>query len=427
MKRQVYSARRLCAKELEKILESLDSSAVVIGVDVAKRELMLMLRCQEGRFVGPYRAVNPDQIPDVVEWVRRVGERGPVQVAMESSGTYGDALRQALSDGGIELRRVESKHSHDYAEVFDGVPSQHDGKDAAVIAELCAIGKSSRWAYELASENDSRMRLLVEWIDSQDRIRRLWLGRLEALLARHWPEATRVMELRSATLLRALAHYHGPGELAADAKAVESLLRWGGTWLRREKAVALVESAKKTLGVRQNAVDRERLGCCARQALEASLQVKGAKPQLRKLAKGNRVIEVQATAVGIATACVLWTRVGDPNDYPVAAAYRKAMGLNLVERSSGQYKGQLRISKRGDPLVRRWLHMAVVRLIGKHAEVRDWYRRKRERSGDRHRCASTALIRRLAIALHRIGVSGEAFEVQRLFAGALPAQSAGGK
>lgn len=427
MKRQVYSARRLCAKESEKALASLGSSAVVMGVDVAKRELMLMLRSQEGRFLGPYRAENPGQIPEVVQWVRGMGERGAVQVAMESSGTYGDALRQALADAGVELRRVESKHSHDYAEVFDGVPSQHDGKDAAVIAELCAIGKSDRWAYEPAGEDESRMRLLVEWIDSQDRIRRLWLGRLEGLLARHWPEATRVMGLRSATLLRALAHWHGPAALAADAGAVDRLLGWGGTLLRREKAVALVESAKKTLGVRQNAVDRERLGRCAAQALEASLQVKAAKPRLRELAKGNAVIETQAAAVGIATACVLWTRVGDPRDYPAAEAYRKAMGLNLAERSSGQYKGRLHISKRGDPLARRWLHMAVVRLIGRHAEVRDWYRAKRGRSGDRHRCAATALVRKLAVALHRVAVSGEAFEVKRLFAATSAAPAAGGK
>src|SRR5262249_54793102 len=49
-------------------------------------------------------------------------------VAMESSGTYGDALRQALGDNGIEVQRVNGKAAHDYAEVFDGVPSQHDGK-----------------------------------------------------------------------------------------------------------------------------------------------------------------------------------------------------------------------------------------------------------------------------------------------------------
>ncbi len=58
------------------------------------------------------------------------------------------------------------------------------------------------------------------------------------------------------------------------------------------------------------------------------------------------VLQAQGKVVGVPTACVLWTSTGDPRKYHAAAAYRKAMGLNLVERSSGKYKGRLRISKR---------------------------------------------------------------------------------
>ena len=43
----------------------------------------------------------------------------------------------------------------------------------------------------------------------------LWLGRLEGLLARHWPEDTRLLTLGSGTLLRLLAHYGGPAGVAA--------------------------------------------------------------------------------------------------------------------------------------------------------------------------------------------------------------------
>ena len=66
-------------------------------------------------------------------------------MALEPSGTYGAALRQGLQDAGLAMRRVSPKAAHDYAEVFDGVPSQHDGKDAAVVAELAALGQASPW------------------------------------------------------------------------------------------------------------------------------------------------------------------------------------------------------------------------------------------------------------------------------------------
>ena len=98
-----------------------------------------------------------------------------------------------------------------------------------------------------------------------------------------------------------------------------------------------------------------------------------------QLAVGNKVLEAQGNAVGIATACVLWTCVGDPRKYHAAAAYRKAMGLNLKERSSGAYQGQLRISKRGSARARKWLYFAALRLV-RLSEVRPWYEAKKART-----------------------------------------------
>jgi transposase len=147
-------------------------------------------------------------------------------VAMEPTGTYGDSLRARLTAAGLEVRRVGSKASHDYAEVFDGVPSQHDGKDAAVVAELAAFGKSRPWPYQPPRELEADLAYWVDWLDAQQRIQVLWLGRLEGLLARHWPEATRLLELNSVTLLKTLAHYGGPTKLAADPAAAERLAGW---------------------------------------------------------------------------------------------------------------------------------------------------------------------------------------------------------
>ena len=110
--------------------------------------------------------------------------------------------------------------------------------------------------------------------------------------------------------------------------------------------------------------------------------------------------------MGIATACVLWTCAGDPRNYHAAAAYRKAMGLNLKERSSGAYQGQLRISKRGSARTRQWLYFAALRLV-QHSEVRPWYEAKKARNKDVARKAVVAVMRKLALALYHIGVKGE--------------------
>src|SRR3712207_9193197 len=100
--------------------------------------------------------------------------------------------------------------------------------------------------------------------------------------------------------------------------------------------------------------------------------------QLARLVRGRAALEAQARVVGCATACVLWASVGDPRAYPCGEAYRKAMGLNLTERSSGRQQGELHISKRGKPLARRWLYLAGLR-PGKRGGGRGGYSGQKQR------------------------------------------------
>jgi len=100
-----------------------------------------------------------------------------------------------------------------------------------------------------------------------------------------------------------------------------------------------------------------------------------------------------------------------------AAAYVKAMGLNLTERSSGTYKGKLKISKRGSSVVRYWMYLAALRLARKNSPVRPWYLRKKSKESDQAGKALVAIMRRLGLALYHVAASGEAFEPARLFPG----------
>jgi len=335
-------------------------------------------------------------------------------VAMESSGTYGDALRQALSDNGIEIQRVGGKAAHDYAEVFDGVPSQHDGKDAAVVAELAALGKGRPWPYEAADSWEEELTYWVEEMVIQRQLVTCWQGRLEGLVARHWPEAFQVLKLSSGTLLRMLKRYGSPQALAADPQAPRQLARWGGALLSAKKIDQLLAGARSSVGVRLGPWQQRQIQECAEKALAARRQSNQAQRRLRQLAVGHQVLQAQGKVVGIPTACVLWVCTGDPRKFDSAAAYRKAMGLNLVERSSGTYQGQLRISKRGHARTRQWLYFAALRLVQKRG-VRPWYEAKKARDAGDARRLLVAVMRKLAVALYHVGVRNEEFQPRRLF------------
>jgi len=414
--RRTYRAKSVKLVKLELVGQGQGGQPVQVGFDVGKQEVLTVLRWADGHFERPWLAKNPEEIGDLVGLLVRVASERPLATAMEPTGTYGDALRQALSDAGVRMDRVGAKAAHDYAEIFDGAPSQHDGKDAAVVAELAALGKSVQWPYEPPGEVDQEMAYHVDWMDAQRRQYAMWLGRLEGLLARHWPEATRWLKLSSATLLRALKRYGGPSGLAGDGSASAELARWGGAYLATEKIQGLVRSAEASIGVRQTAIDVRRMQQYAEQALAARAEIGRSRRRLQELARGNLVIQAQARAVGVATACVLWVHLGSPTEYHCGAAYRKAMGLNLVERSSGMYQGKLRISKRGSAQVRRWLYLGVLRLVAK-GPVQRWYRKKKSKDGEKAKPGLTGVMRKLALALYEVGAKGQTFDARRLFPG----------
>ena len=135
---------------------------------------------------------------------------------------------------------------------------------------------------------------------------------------------------------------------------------------------------------------------------------------MEKLAQGHVIIARQAVAVGWATACVLWVYLGNPGNYHCAEAYRKAMGLNLKERSSGRYQGQLKITKRGPGAVRRWLYFAAMRLVQK-PDVVEWYEIKKGQRPKGGKRALIAVMRKLALGLYVVGVGEETFDAKRLF------------
>ena len=416
MKSKAYRGTDVNRVDAGSLARGHEGQALVVGVDVGKFQLAAVGRWADGQFERPWRVANPGQVRDLVGLLGALTSQRTVTVALEPSGTYGDPLRQALEEAGLAMRRVSPKAAHDYAEVFDGVPSQHDGKDAAVVAELAALGKATPWPYRPPSEWEQELAYWVEWMDAQSHILTTWQGRIEALLSRHWPEATRVLKVSSATLLRVLEAYGGPGALAADAEAAARVQRWGGRFLDAAKGRRLVGSAGATAGVRQGTWDRQRLQDYARQALQARRQVRRAQGRLRQLATGQAILQAQGKVVGVPTACVLWSCVGDPRDYSCGAAYRKAMGLNLTERSSGTYQGKLRISKRGHPRARKWLYFAALRLVKQEA-VALWYRAKKDPGGRDAKRAVVGVMRKLVLALYQVAVAGVTFEAGRLFPG----------
>ena len=118
--------------------------------------------------------------------------------------------------------------------------------------------------------------------------------------------------------------------------------------------------------------------------------------------------------VGWATACVLWVYLGNPANYHCAEAYRKAMGLNLKERSSGRYQGQLKITKRGPAPCDVGCTLRPCDW-SRNLDVVEWYEVKKGQRPKGGKRALIAVMRKLALGLYVVGVGEETFDARRLF------------
>src|SRR5579872_2954631 len=153
MRSKAFRAVAVKDVQLNAVVGQLAPGPVWAGLDIGKDHTMVMIRDTQGTMLRPWKVCQPGEIGLLTERLVELNRQHPVVVAMEPTGTYGDPLRQALCDAKLSVRRVSPKATSDYAEVFDGVPSQHDGKDAAVVAELAAIGKSQAWPMEATPQD----------------------------------------------------------------------------------------------------------------------------------------------------------------------------------------------------------------------------------------------------------------------------------
>jgi transposase len=333
---------------------------------------------------------------------------------MEPTGTYGDAVRYQCHALGLPVHMMPPKHTHDFAEVFDGVPSMHDPKAATVLAKLQAIKPSGRWQPESEARRDLRA-----WVDQRRPIGRMlaiYHGHLEAMLARHWPEFEAHVDVsRQRSWFALLKEFAGPQAVTASVEpAAQTLRRASRGTLAPARVQAIVGSARGSTGVPMTTGEQERLRCIAEQIELQTRRLDAVDAKLAELVGHDPVLDRIATVVGPACAAAIGSLVGSPLDFPSARALEKAIGLNLKERSSGNSQGQMSLTKRGPGQVRQLLFMAALRLTKDDATARAWCRARKAYKAEQKLKAVVAVMRKLTRARWHVA-RGEAFDTAKLF------------
>jgi transposase len=400
---------------------AVNPAVCVVALDVAKEKFFAALSTARGQVVQIVRFVHPKQSRVFLKLLMELKSNNlNLQVVLEPTGTYGDAIKHQCRERGLAVYEVSPKRTHDMAEVVDGVPSMHDAKATVTLAQLHAIGKSRKW--EPASEQKRAFRALVDRrLLFSEPLQRNW-GRLEALLARYWPESQELADPHNRSWLTLLATYAGPEAVAKAGEDAARVLKSAAKGrLTEDRIEQVVQAARETLGVPMQSGERELLCELVREIQRLRAKTDELDEQLASHAEADPVMKVMSKAVGPAAASALIAYVGAPQEYSSAHAYEKASGLNLKVRSSGKHEGQLKITKRGPSQVRRLLYLAALRHCQFDNTTRAWYQKRIGCGAGAKKSkmkAVVAVMRKLVRALWCIGhdpANPKAFDSTKLF------------
>ena len=131
------------------------------------------------------------------------------------------------------------------------------------------------------------------------------------------------------------------------------------------KAKLLIEAAKNSIGLAQHEI-----ATLLRQYRLLETEIETVNNQLADMAQTTMEYEILASVPGLGDATIvdLLSEVGSFSLYENPRQLIKLAGLTLRESSSGQHKGQKRISKRGRKKLRNTLFKVIVPLI-RHNEA----------------------------------------------------------
>jgi transposase len=420
MKQKIqYRAVNVDQLSLESLLSVFpEGSRVVVGVDVAKRKFLASLCNAAGEAQVIVRFEHPTQTMDFVGLVAGLHDANrPVELVMEPTGTYGDPLRYQMRVRSIPVFRVNNKHVHDAAELFDRSASKHDAKDACLIAWLHVNDRSTPW--EPLPEERRTLRALVAQRELYDEPLRSIITHMEPILARHFPELEKLFDLgRRKTPFRLLEKYGSPKNIAAeDPEQLREFLKKAARKAPEPAFVKeLINAAATTSGDPLIKCEIELIKRMSTEVLRLMTMRDGIDADIAKSIETVPSAQAMRPTLGAVTAAVIFAFLGAPEKYGSAAALEKAVGLNLIERSSGENSENCpkHISKRGPGIVRKYLYLASMRLVQNDPIAKAWYHERKSYQAENKLKALIAVERKLCRALFHVA-AGNKFDARKLF------------
>ncbi|SFB22891.1 Transposase IS116/IS110/IS902 family protein [Cohnella sp. OV330] len=404
------------------LLERISTQHLVVGIDIAQQSHVARAVNFRGILLGtPLHFSNDDAgFNQLLQWIKdlhKTHQLNDTIIGMEPTGHYWLSLAAWLKNRSLEVVLVNPHLVKKNKENRDNTPSKSDVKDAFVIADMVKNGyytfikESSEVFMELRVLMANRETIIHRLVSVKNQIHR-WVDIV-------FPELRQVYKhLIGSGALATLRLFPTPADL--QKLTVRQVVDGWKTVMKRHsgerRAGELLALAARSVGAKH-----------AEKAYKLHLQQLLAEYDLA--IEQLQVIEDEVSAAlariplakpllaikGLSTLAVagILGEAGDLSGYAHGNALLRHAGLNLAEASSGKWKGQMSISKRGRPRLRHALFMATMALIMNDEAFKRQHEMNVKTKSMKPMRSVMKLCGKLARLLVAMAQRGEAYEPKR--------------
>lgn len=378
-----------------------------IGIDFAKRSHQAAVTDISGNvIVKPFNFKNSSdgftKFLSIVE--SNAIEKNDCTIGLESTGHYWYPLYFFLIENGFDVKVFNPIQTAAFREITIR-KVKNDNLDSLLIADFTRFGRYSETYIPdenmLALKNLTRFRLSISDICGSLK------KKVIAILDQVFPEYTGVFsDVFGKTSKQLLEQFSTPDEFMdiSTTKLTNLLLKVSRGRNGREKAELIKTAAQSSIGISYalDAFSFELKQLLAQiEFMENQLSDVDAEME-KLLSQSEYAVITTISGIGPMLGSVIVSEIGDINRFENSSKLVAYAGLDASVKQSGEFNSSKnKISKRGSPYLRRALWMAAFMSLQCDPALYDYYSKLRAR-GKTHRCATTAVARKLCIIVWAI-------------------------
>ncbi|MGV2446185.1 UNVERIFIED_CONTAM: IS110 family transposase [Bacillus sp. ATCC 13368] len=406
------------------LIERITAQHLVVGVDIAQHVHVARAVNFRGIVVGKPLSFenNEEGFTRLLNWIQELKQMKNLDttiVGMEPTGHYWINLSKWLVKQNMDVVTVNPHHVKRNKENRDNTQSKSDKKDALVIADMVKNGyyafvRSTSESFEklrvLMANRDVIVKRLVSSINQINR----WVDVV-------FPELRQVFkDVSCKGAIATLRLFPTPAELCS-LQPQDIVTGWKSCMKRHsghKKARSLLVLAKRSIGTKQ-ALDAYKLhlGQLLEEYDLASSQLERVTQEVTNVLEQIPFVKQILAIKGISEISLagILGEAGDLSGFAHGNALLRHAGLHLAEASSGKWKGQIVLSKRGRSRLRRYLFLATMSLVMNNPEFKALHSKNVKVKKIKKMKSIIKLCGKLARVLVGIARNGSAYKPEMIF------------